>query len=113
YYCPHLPDGVVSEYVKQCDCRKPATGMVTRAFGEHPELDPKQAFVVGDKATDVELAFNCGAKAVLVRTGYGERVLAGSYQWPVKPDFEAASIVDAADWILRALRMKKAGFEAL
>lgn len=104
YYCPHLPDGVVSRYVKQCDCRKPATGMVDKAFDEHPELNRKQAFVVGDKATDVELAFNCGARAVLVRTGYGKAVLEGSYQWPVKPDFEAASITDAVDWILLQLK---------
>jgi D-glycero-D-manno-heptose 1,7-bisphosphate phosphatase len=104
YYCPHLPDGVVPEYVKQCGCRKPAPGMVERAFSEHQELDTTQAFVVGDKATDIELARNCGAKAVLVLTGYGKSVLNGSYQWPVKADFQAATIGEAVDWILACLK---------
>jgi D-glycero-D-manno-heptose 1,7-bisphosphate phosphatase len=103
YYCPHLPDGVVPEFTVACDCRKPGTGMVDKAFAEHPELNRKQAFVVGDKATDVELAHNCGAKAVLVSTGYGKAVLKGTYQWVVEPDFQAASIVEAVDWILACL----------
>src|SRR5262249_48665904 len=68
YYCPHLPDGVVPELSKACECRKPAVGLVERAFKEHPELNRQKAFVVGDKATDVELARNCGARAVLVKT---------------------------------------------
>jgi D-glycero-D-manno-heptose 1,7-bisphosphate phosphatase len=102
YYCPHLPapDGVVPELSKACDCRKPQTGMVERAFREHPELSRGKAFVVGDKATDVELARNVGAKAVLVRTGYGNAVLSGSYQWPVEADYQADSILEAVDWIL-------------
>jgi D-glycero-D-manno-heptose 1,7-bisphosphate phosphatase len=27
YYCPHLPDGIVEEYTKDCDCRKPNTAL--------------------------------------------------------------------------------------
>ena len=109
YYCPHLPEGTVPDYTRQCDCRKPATGMVEQAYVEHPELDRKRSFVVGDKATDVELAKNCGAKGILVRTGYGEAVLEGSYQWPVKADHEASSIVEAIDWILNCLKDKSKG----
>src|SRR4029453_7806933 len=29
YYCPHHPEGVVAEFKKSCDCRKPGTGLVT------------------------------------------------------------------------------------
>jgi D-glycero-D-manno-heptose 1,7-bisphosphate phosphatase len=106
YYCPHLPEGSVAQYARQCDCRKPLTGMVERAFHDDPELDRERAFVVGDKATDIELARNCGARGVLVRTGYGQAVLTGRYQWPVIADFEAASIIDAVDWILSTLAAK-------
>lgn len=100
YYCPHLEEGTVEEFSFACDCRKPAKGMVDKALGDHPEYDPSCTFVVGDKATDVELAQNCGARGVLVRTGYGEAVLKGEYQNPVQADFEAGSIVEAVDWIL-------------
>jgi D-glycero-D-manno-heptose 1,7-bisphosphate phosphatase len=105
YYCPHLAEATVAEYSQECKCRKPEIGLVEMAFAEHPDLDRSRSFVVGDKATDVELAKNCGAKGVLVTTGYGEAVQKGEYQWPVKPDFQAASIVEAVDWILAQLKL--------
>lgn len=103
YACLHLaPEegGMVAPYNVPCNCRKPGPGMVEQAFQEIPGLDRERSFVVGDKATDVELAANCGALGVLVETGYGKDVQSGVYQWPVKPDFQAASIVEAADWII-------------
>ncbi|HEY9870971.1 MAG TPA: HAD family hydrolase [Candidatus Obscuribacterales bacterium] len=103
YYCPHLPEAVVESLSGPCRCRKPLTGLVDRAYAEHKDLDPERAYVVGDKATDVELARNCRAKAVLVRTGYGQRVLDGEYQWAVNPDYKAAGIEDAVEWILKDL----------
>lgn len=105
YYCPHLPEATVAQYALACGCRKPEAGLVEQAFGDHPSLDRARAYVVGDKATDVELAQNCGAKGVLVTTGYGARVQSGEYQWPVKPDFECASIVEAVTWILADLKI--------
>lgn len=106
YYCPHLaePDGTVAPYARECECRKPAPGLVEQAYKEHPELDRTRSFVVGDKATDVELASNCGAKSILVETGYGKQVVAGEYQWKVTPDFQTDSIVEAVDWILASLK---------
>jgi D-glycero-D-manno-heptose 1,7-bisphosphate phosphatase len=65
------------------------------------------AFVVGDKATDVDLAVNCHVKGVLVETGFGKDVQSGAYQWPVKPDFQASSIVEAAEWILSSISKLK------
>src|SRR5579883_138359 len=65
YYCPHLESGKVKEFSIACDCRKPEPGLVKRAFAEHQDLDPARSYVVGDKASDVELAKKCGAKAIL------------------------------------------------
>jgi len=104
YYCPHLAEGTVAPYARECDCRKPAPGLVEQAYKEHPELDRARSFVVGDKATDVELATNCGAKSILVETGYGKQVVAGEYQWKVTPDFQTDSIVQAVEWILASLK---------
>jgi D-glycero-D-manno-heptose 1,7-bisphosphate phosphatase len=107
YYCPHLSveeGGVVAPYNIACNCRKPGIGMVDKAYSELPGLNKALSFVVGDKATDVELAANCGALGVLVETGYGKDVQSGAYQWPVKPDFQASSIVEAADWIIAKCR---------
>ena len=94
YYCPHTA-------AENCECRKPKTGMLERAASEHG-LDLRRSFVVGDRYGDMELARNARARSILVRTGYGEGELAWhSAKWPVQPDFVAADLAQAADWILR------------
>ncbi|MDP4205339.1 MAG: bifunctional histidinol-phosphatase/imidazoleglycerol-phosphate dehydratase HisB [Bacteroidota bacterium] len=45
--------------------RKPRTGLLTQYFSD--EYDLKGSFVIGDRLTDVELAKNLGAKAILLR----------------------------------------------
>jgi D-glycero-D-manno-heptose 1,7-bisphosphate phosphatase len=107
YYCPHLEEGIVEPFNRACACRKPAAGMVEQAYAEHPQLDKTKSFVIGDKASDVELAQNCGARGILVTTGYGEAVLKGEYQHVVKPDFQAPSIVEAVDWILAQVQVAR------
>ncbi|HEY7289983.1 MAG TPA: HAD family hydrolase [Vicinamibacterales bacterium] len=98
YYCPHHPDGPEPAYTKTCDCRKPAPGLVERASRDLG-LDPARSFVVGDKWVDVGLARSVGARAILVRTGYG----AGEEAAPVS-GLSADAVVDnlaaAASWIL-------------
>jgi len=61
YFCPHLPDA-------RCNCRKPATGMLQRAERELG-ADLARSWVIGDAATDAELALAAGCRAVCVRTG--------------------------------------------
>lgn len=107
YYCPHLETGKVPALSIKCVCRKPEPGLVIKAFEEHPDLDRSKAYVVGDKASDVELARNCGAKGVLVKTGYGQAVSDGRYQWKVEPDYLAHNISDAVSWILKDLASSK------
>jgi len=70
YFCPHHPEGEVEEFKKECDCRKPKTGMAEKASKELC-INLKKSFVVGDKISDLEFAKNIEAKAILVRTGEG------------------------------------------
>lgn len=103
YYCPHHPThGVVAEFARPCDCRKPATGMVDRAVRDLG-VDPAQSFVVGDTWLDVGLARATGAKAVLVRTGGGDNALANP-QKGLAADAVVGNLAAAAGWILRELR---------
>lgn len=46
--------------------RKPRTGMLTK-YINNPEYDIKGSYVIGDRATDVELAKNLGCKAILLQ----------------------------------------------
>jgi D-glycero-D-manno-heptose 1,7-bisphosphate phosphatase len=94
YYCPHTSaDG--------CACRKPKTGMLDRAADEH-NLNLRESFVVGDRQGDLEVAHRAGSKGILVRTGYGEgEYLWNAAKWAIQPDFVAADLADAVQWILK------------
>ncbi|MBP3318294.1 MAG: bifunctional histidinol-phosphatase/imidazoleglycerol-phosphate dehydratase HisB [Alistipes sp.] len=70
--------------------RKPQTGM----FGKYlsGEYDMASSYVIGDRATDVELAYNLGAKAVLLQSpAEGEQMLKG------KP-FASACVLMSDKW---------------
>jgi D-glycero-D-manno-heptose 1,7-bisphosphate phosphatase len=78
YYCPHHPEAVVAEWKCVCECRKPATGLVTSAARDLA-LDLSASWIVGDQWRDIEVAHRTGARSVLVRTGYGRGLEA---KWP-------------------------------
>lgn len=105
YYCPYLstPEGGINpEFTRWSTWRKPNTGMLVAAAWEH-NLDLSQSFMVGDKATDVDMAHNAGCTGILVQTGFGERVLAGDYQHHTKPDYIAPNLPIAVEWILNRI----------
>jgi D-glycero-D-manno-heptose 1,7-bisphosphate phosphatase len=100
YYCPHHPTATIQEYRKACRCRKPATGMLEEA-AKRFNLDLKSSYVIGDSYRDAQLAFNIGARSILVMTGYGK----GEYEhhrrsWPRMPDMIAENLLEAVEKIL-------------
>ena len=100
YYCPHLAEGTEPAYSAACDCRKPEPAMLHWAARDYG-IDLARSYMVGDKATDVEVGHNAGTRAVLLTSGYGEQVLAGTYQdLKRQPDHIAPDLAGAADWIL-------------
>lgn len=105
YYCPHLAKGVVPEFSINCTCRKPLTGMIEQAVRDFPDIDPAHSFVLGDKASDVTFGHNAGCTSILLKTGYGERVLAGKYQTLThQPHLVCDSVAEAADEILMRVK---------
>ncbi|MFW6264157.1 MAG: D-glycero-alpha-D-manno-heptose-1,7-bisphosphate 7-phosphatase [Cyanobacteriota bacterium] len=105
YYCPYLSEcvgGIVPEFTRWSTWRKPNTGMLVAAAWDH-DLDLKRSFMVGDKATDVDMAHNAGLKGILVKTGFGTNVLNGQYQHSTRPEYTATDLPDAVRWILQSL----------
>lgn len=71
YFCPHHPN-----HTGDCDCRKPAPGMLLAAIRDF-NIDPAKSFMVGDRLTDLQAGQAAGcAKSYLVRTGYGHQTIA-------------------------------------
>lgn len=53
YYCPHHPTEGRGPYLRICDCRKPAPGMLLRA-AEELSIDSSRSYMVGDTLKDIE-----------------------------------------------------------
>jgi D,D-heptose 1,7-bisphosphate phosphatase len=76
YHCPHHPTAGLGEYLTECDCRKPAPGMVLRAIADW-KPDVGRSFLLGDKPSDLEAAAAAGVRGVLYRGGNVQDVVAG------------------------------------
>ena len=72
YHCPHHPKGKVAEWAVECDCRKPAPGMILRAAKELG-VSLADSFMVGDKPSDIEAARAAGVgRAYIVQSDNAE-----------------------------------------
>ena len=101
YYCPHHPKAGEPPYRRDCDCRKPSTGLLERA-GRELSIELRSSFMVGDKWSDVELGHRAGCRSILVRTGFAADD-AGNERPPhvSDPDLVAHDLSEAVDWVLR------------
>jgi D-glycero-D-manno-heptose 1,7-bisphosphate phosphatase len=52
YFCPHHPEGRVDQFRTNCDCRKPAPGMLLKAQRDL-NIDLPRSILIGDKVSDV------------------------------------------------------------
>lgn len=95
YYCPHhatwnSPDG------GECDCRKPAPGLLLKAAGDM-DIDLSASWIIGDDMNDVEIGKRAGCNAVLVKQN---RKSIGGIDGMI--GYEAKDLADAARKILSA-----------
>lgn len=75
YHCPHHPKGSVAGLDIDCDCRKPAPGMILRAAREL-NLSLTDSLLVGDKPSDIEAARAAGVgRAYIVQSDNAESTL--------------------------------------
>jgi histidinol-phosphate phosphatase family protein len=100
YYCPHHPEkgfaGERAELKIECDCRKPAIGMIQRA-GKELNIDLARSWVIGDTTTDLQTAKNAGVKSILVRTGYAGK----DGRYDARPDHICDTLPEAVAIVLR------------
>jgi D-glycero-D-manno-heptose 1,7-bisphosphate phosphatase len=97
YYCTHGPED-------RCECRKPLTGLLSRAAKEL-HLDLSRSIMVGDSFRDMIAGHAAGCEAtVLVLTGKtsSDRARHG-LDWKTPPDLIAEDLGVAAPWIFRRL----------
>jgi D-glycero-D-manno-heptose 1,7-bisphosphate phosphatase len=100
YYCPYHPTAGIGAYLRESDWRKPNPGMLLQAAQDFT-LELENAFVIGDKLSDLEAGARAGSRTILVQTGYG-------HEHQTRLDREALrcvavlpSIREAIDWIMK------------
>lgn len=85
YISPHRQD-------TPNDVRKPSPKFVLQAARKH-QLDLAASYVIGDRATDLQMGYNAGCRVVLVRSGAGRET---EREPGVKFDFVFDDLLQAA-----------------
>jgi D-glycero-D-manno-heptose 1,7-bisphosphate phosphatase len=96
----HHPSLGEPPYREDCECRKPRPGLLRRAEAELG-IDLPRSWVVGDRISDLKLAWSVGARGALVKSGYGLGELV--YHVPAAPrppDLVADHLLEAVERIL-------------
>lgn len=104
YYCPHYQSGG-EDSQKNCNCRKPLTGMAKRASKEF-NIDLKNSYMIGDKVEDILFGLNIGAKSILVLTGFGKSASFQLKELGIKPAYIAENLLEAVNWILNDIKRR-------
>lgn len=89
YYCPH-------DDAHDCECRKPAPGMLLQAIREH-DLDTTECWMIGDILHDVEAGNRAGCRSLLLDNGNETEWVTGEFR---EPYALVASMEEAATLIL-------------
>jgi D-glycero-D-manno-heptose 1,7-bisphosphate phosphatase len=105
YYCPHHPQGQISEYAVDCSCRKPQPGMLLRASQEY-NLALTDSWMVGDILHDMEAGNRAGCRTILINNHH-------ETEWdlaPIRqPEFVAQDLKRAAQIIVYQDQMRMEG----
>ena len=97
YHCPHLPDATLAAWCRQCDCRKPAPGMLRRAARDL-KLDLGGSVMIGDKPSDI-VAGRAAGVAACIRIAGGLDLASCDIAEP-PADFTCENLAQAAEWLL-------------
>lgn len=85
YACPHHPDkgfeGERIEYKHECDCRKPAYGLLRQAAKDF-NIDLSQSYMIGDSEKDVEAGRRAGCcRSIKVETNQAGGLIRALSSW--------------------------------
>jgi D-glycero-D-manno-heptose 1,7-bisphosphate phosphatase len=99
YYCPHHPQGSVARFAVECDCRKPAPGMLLRA-GRELNLDLSRSVLVGDKISDT-MAGRAAGVLFTVPVNSGHELPVDTMNFA---DHRCKDLEGAARWLCKSIR---------
>ena len=98
YYCPYHPEGVIEQYRKESDLRKPNPGMLLTA-AEEMDIDLGQSWMIGNAYHDTTAGKRVGCRTILLNLPPG--VIKTPRPTDPSPDFKAVNLKEAANIIRR------------
>lgn len=99
FYSPFHIEGKIPEFTKNCNSRKPGTGMIDEAVIKY-NIDLSKSYFIGDSIVDMQCADYAGLKKILVKTGYGLNTIEKCKEINIRIDFIAEGIAEASGYIL-------------
>lgn len=91
YFCPHHPKGSIAALAIECNCRKPAPGLLLQAESDL-DLDLASSVLIGDKRSDIQAGRRAGVhRTVLVESGHAVEASARAEADLVASDLLAAA----------------------
>jgi histidinol-phosphate phosphatase family protein len=107
YFCPHHPEagfaGEISALKVVCECRKPGTLLLRRAFADLP-IDQGRSIIIGDSLRDIGAGHGVAIRAYGVRTGHAcrdaDRFHRVSAPVPT-PDLMFETVLEAVEFEIR------------
>jgi D-glycero-D-manno-heptose 1,7-bisphosphate phosphatase len=103
YWCPHFPDGAVSQYAVTCECRKPAPGLLVTAARDLA-IDLELSWLIGDILDDVEAGNRAGCRTVLLDVGSETEWRSGPHR---TPHHQARTLLAAARHIAATVEAER------
>jgi D-glycero-D-manno-heptose 1,7-bisphosphate phosphatase len=98
--CMHHPEGVVPGLTTECQCRKPAPGMLVEA-ARPLDVDLEASWMIGDTDTDIEAGKAAGCRTILLEHAPSAHKRRGI----VVPDMTAPDLASAVELLLRPERV--------
>ncbi|HEY6975802.1 MAG TPA: HAD family hydrolase [Chitinophagaceae bacterium] len=97
YYCPHHKSGRLGAYAIDCNCRKPAPGLLFKAASDM-DIDLSRSWMIGDILNDVEAGNKAGCKTILINNGNETEWLLNKSR---TPDYIVKDLKEAAEIIIK------------
>ncbi len=67
YCCPHHPQGNITKYSIECNCRKPKIGLFKTAVQDF-DIDLSKSYAIGDRLTDCSICDESLCKGCLIKS---------------------------------------------
>lgn len=93
YYCYHHPQGIIPEYTKKCECRKPGNFFLKEAKAKYG-LDMANSWMVGDRDSDILCGQSLGTKTIMIKQKRPDGKAGQS-----KPDYIVNNLKEAVEII--------------